>query len=118
MRRSILYNFAHQQSFNKIALGHHRDDLAETLFLNLFYGGKIKSMSPKLKSDDGRNAEATLLSLLETPLAPLWAWLLVSELPTDQTYLGGGLILLSVVSSQIYIWKMESSQYRPFEVKN
>ncbi len=55
MRRGILYNFAHQHGLNKIALGHHRDDLIETLFLNMFNGGKLKAMPPKLKSDDGRN---------------------------------------------------------------
>ncbi len=55
MRRGILYNFAHEHGLNKIALGHHRDDLIETLFLNMFNGGKIKAMPPKLKSDDGRN---------------------------------------------------------------
>ena len=55
LRRGILYTFAKNNGFNKIALGHHRDDLVETLFLNMFYGGKIKSMPPKLLSDDGEN---------------------------------------------------------------
>ena len=54
-RRGILYKFARQNGFNKIALGHHRDDMVETLFLNLFHGGKLKSMPPKLLSDDGIN---------------------------------------------------------------
>jgi len=53
LRRGIIYNFAKQRGFTKIALGHHRDDLIETLFLNMFYGGKLKAMPPKLLSDDG-----------------------------------------------------------------
>ena len=55
LRRGILYNFAVQHGMTKIALGHHRDDIIETLFLNMFYGGKLKAMPPKLVSDDQRN---------------------------------------------------------------
>ncbi|HFD11721.1 MAG TPA: tRNA 2-thiocytidine(32) synthetase TtcA, partial [Crenotrichaceae bacterium] len=55
LRRGILYSYAENNSIDKIALGHHRDDLIETLFLNMFYGGKIKSMPPKLLSDDRKH---------------------------------------------------------------
>jgi tRNA 2-thiocytidine biosynthesis protein TtcA len=55
LRRGILYTFAAEQGVTRIALGHHRDDIVETLFLNMFFGAKLKSMPPKLQSDDGRH---------------------------------------------------------------
>ena len=55
LRRGTLYSFAEKIGANKIALGHHMDDIVETLFLNMFYGAKLKAMPPKLRSDDNRN---------------------------------------------------------------
>jgi len=55
LRRGIIYRTAREIGATRIALGHHRDDTLETLFLNMFFGGKIKAMPPKLKSDDGRH---------------------------------------------------------------
>jgi tRNA 2-thiocytidine biosynthesis protein TtcA len=82
LRRGVLYNAAQELGCSKIALGHHRDDAIETLLLNLMFTGSIKSMPPKLVSDDGRNvvirpllyaAEpkiAELARLLEFPILP------------------------------------------------
>lgn len=55
LRRGILYSHARAIGATKIALGHHREDIIETLFLNMFFGGKLKAMPPKLLSDDGQN---------------------------------------------------------------
>jgi tRNA 2-thiocytidine biosynthesis protein TtcA len=55
LRRGRLYRYAAENGITKIALGHHRDDMVETLFLNLFFGGRMKAMPPKLLSEDGRH---------------------------------------------------------------
>jgi tRNA 2-thiocytidine biosynthesis protein TtcA len=54
LRRGALYRFAREHGFTKVALGHHRDDIIETLFLNMFNGGRLAAMPPKLRSEDGR----------------------------------------------------------------
>ncbi|MDO4262681.1 MAG: tRNA 2-thiocytidine(32) synthetase TtcA [Deinococcus sp.] len=55
LRRGILYRHAREIGATKVALGHHRDDILETLFMNMFFGARLKAMSPKLQSDDGTN---------------------------------------------------------------
>lgn len=55
LRRGALYRYAHEHGITKIALGHHRDDMIATLFLNMFFAGKLKTMPPKLLSEDGRH---------------------------------------------------------------
>ncbi|MFT5691321.1 MAG: tRNA 2-thiocytidine biosynthesis protein TtcA [Oceanicoccus sp.] len=80
LRRGTLYSFAETIGATKIALGHHRDDMVETLFLNMFYGSRLKSMPPKLRSDDGRNViirplayckEIDLIALAELKAFPI-----------------------------------------------
>ena len=78
LRRGTLYGFAEANAVTKIALGHHRDDIVETLFLNLFFGSKMKAMPPKLVSDDGRYVVIRPLAYCkESDLA---------QFATDQSY--------------------------------
>jgi tRNA 2-thiocytidine biosynthesis protein TtcA len=65
LRRGALYRYAGEHGVTKIALGHHRDDMVETLFLNMFFGGKLKAMPPKLLSEDGRHIVIRPLAYVE-----------------------------------------------------
>lgn len=80
LRRGTLYSFADEIGATKIALGHHRDDIIETLFLNMFYGGKLKAMPPKLLADNKRNilirplaycSEADIIAFAEIKAFPI-----------------------------------------------
>ncbi|HKT32175.1 MAG TPA: tRNA 2-thiocytidine(32) synthetase TtcA [Gammaproteobacteria bacterium] len=75
LRRGALYTFAAQHGITKIALGHHRGDIIETFFLNLFYAGKLKAMPPKLLSDDNRHVVIRPLAYVEErDIAKYAAW--------------------------------------------
>ncbi len=93
LRRGVLYRVARELGATRIALGHHRDDILETFFLNLFFGGKMKAMSPKLQSDDGQHvvirplayvAESDLEAYAEVKQFPIIPCDLCGSQPTLQ----------------------------------
>ncbi len=73
LRRGILYNFANRIGASKLALGHHLDDVVETLFLNMFFGGRMKAMPAKLKSDDGAHIVIRPLYYVREQVIQRWS---------------------------------------------
>ena len=107
LRRGILYNHAVSIGATKIALGHHRDDIVETLFLNMFYGGKLKSMPPKLLSDDKRNVVIRPMAYCKEKEVSLYASL--AEFPIIPCNLCGSQENLkrNVIKKMIQQWDKE-----------
>lgn len=108
LRRGTLYGFAEQIGATKVALGHHRDDIVETLFLNMFFQGKLKAMPPKLLSDDKKNIlirplaycrETDLIALAELKQFPI--------IPCNLCGSQDGL-QRNVVKSMLIGWERES----------
>ncbi len=107
LRRGTLYGFAEEIGATKIALGHHRDDIVETLFLNLFHGGKLKAMPPKLLSDDKKNMVIRPLAYCtEADLTEYAVWKEFPIIPCDLCGSQDGL-QRQVIKTMLQGWERE-----------
>lgn len=108
LRRGILYSFSEKIAATKIALGHHQDDIVETFFLNMFYNGKLKTMPPKLLSDNGKHIVIRPLALCrESDIA---AYAKIKNYPVIPCNLCGSQenMQRQVVKNMIQQWESES----------
>jgi tRNA 2-thiocytidine biosynthesis protein TtcA len=114
LRRGILYNFASRIGATKVALGHHLDDIVETLFLNLFHQAKLKTMPPKLRSDDGRHV--VIRPLAYTREKDIARWAAMREYPIIPCDLCGSQDQLQrkVIKGMLRAWERE----QPGRVEN
>ena len=108
LRRGILYSTAQRLGATKIALGHHCDDVVETLFLNMFQGGRLKAMPPKLLSDDGRNVVIRPLYYCREELLERWSE--VAEYPIIPCNLCGSQdnLMRQTVKAMLRGWDVET----------
>lgn len=107
LRRGTLYGYAEEIGATKIALGHHRDDILETLFLNMFFGGTLKAMPPKLLSDDGKHIVIRPLAYCEEP--DIEAFAEAREFPIIPCNLCGSQdgLQRQVIKDMLQTWKRE-----------
>jgi tRNA 2-thiocytidine biosynthesis protein TtcA len=107
LRRGALYRFAEENKMDKVALGHHRDDMVETLFLNLFYGGKMKAMPPKLLTDSKKNILIRPMAYIAEEDLARYARLMEFPVIPGNLCGAGESTQRQVVKSMLSAWKKE-----------